>query len=259
MAAPDIPKFNHYAEGEPIPPVNPEDIKRMWDYERTHTKVNSVGWQWLQGLKAALSPEAEFSDVTSRHGMVKTLASYDKGQLLAPWHQGEKLHEAVFRIAATFPLQHLKHKRYTIPGDEHFGFDPKAFVQRLIEETGISHVWEWVATKIPKDGRCFVTSGITSRVLNPGEGFQKTESEAKQGARQILWEIWKRFSPSMDQVLSASDKEEAAHIVAAFFANFLLDNVDLVRQLEDAFMDPQHVPLDPILTELERKAQRWNP
>lgn len=225
-------------------------IKHMWDYERTHTKVNSVGWQWLQGLKAALSPEAEFSDVTSRHGMVKTLASYNKGQLLAPWHHGEELHEAVFRIAATFPLRYLKHKSYMIPGDEHFGFDPNAFVRRLIEETGVSHVWEWVATKIPEGGRCFITMRIPGRVPD-------MEREAKHKAREILWEIWKRFAPSLDQVVSHIDKEEAS-IVATFFANFLLDNIDLVRQLEDAFRDPQHIPLDPLLSELERRAQHWS-
>ena len=255
MAAPDIPKFNHYAEGEPIPPVNPEDIKRMWDYERTHTKVNSVGWQWLQGLKAALSPEAEFSDVTSRHGMVKTLASYNKGQLLAPWHNSEELHEVVFRVAATFPLRYLKHKSYMIPGDEHFGFDPNAFVQRLIDETGISHVWKPVQTKIPEGGRHI----ITMRGHGPGEEIPNPEREAKGKARQVLWEIWKRFSPSLDKIVSHCEKEEATKIVATFYANFLLDNIDLVRQLEDAFRDVQHVPLDPILSELERRAQSFFP
>jgi len=95
-------------------------------------------------------------------------------------------------------------------------------------------------------------------IPNPGERVPPTEREAKGQARQILWEIWKRFSPSLDQVLAASDKEEAAHIVATFFANFLLDNIDLVRQLEDAFRDLQSVPLDPILSELERKAQSWS-
>jgi len=35
MADTDIPKFKTYAEGEPIPPVDPEDIKRMWEYEHT--------------------------------------------------------------------------------------------------------------------------------------------------------------------------------------------------------------------------------
>jgi hypothetical protein len=257
MADASIPKFKNYTEGEPIPPVDPEDIKRMWEYERTHTKVNSIGWQWLQGLKAALSPEAEFSDVSSRHGMIETLARYNKGQLLAPWHQGEELHEAVFRIAATFPFRCLKYKSYKIPGDEHFGFDPNAFVQRLIEETGISHVWEPVRTKVAEGGRCFVTMRIPSRDPNPRERVQLPERDAKHGARQVLWEIWKRFSPSLDEVVFHSEKEQAIQIVATFFANFLLDNIDLVRQLEDAFMDMQHIPLDPILSELERRAQRF--
>lgn len=30
MADTDIPEFKTYAEGEPIPPVDPKDIKRMW-------------------------------------------------------------------------------------------------------------------------------------------------------------------------------------------------------------------------------------
>jgi hypothetical protein len=163
-----IPKFKAYAEGQPIPPVDPKDIKRMCEYKRTHSRVGANGCQWLQGLKAAISPEADFSDVSSRHRMVETLARYNKGQLLAPWHQGEELHEAVFRMAATFPLRYLKRKSYMIPGDEHFGFDPNAFVQRLIEETGISHVWEPVQTKVAEGGRCFVTMRIPTRSQTQG-------------------------------------------------------------------------------------------
>jgi len=34
-----------------------------------------------------------------------------------------------------------------MPGDEKFGFDPNAFVQRLIDETGIPHVWIPIPTK----------------------------------------------------------------------------------------------------------------
>ena len=141
-----------------------EGHQRMGEYERTHSRVGAKGYQWLQGLKAAISPEADFSDVSSRHRMVETLARYNKGQLLARWHRGEELHEAVFRIAATFPLRYLKHKSYMIPGDEQFGFDPNAFVQRLIKETGISHVWEPVRTKVAEGGRCFVTMRIPTRV-----------------------------------------------------------------------------------------------
>ena len=34
--------------------------------------------------------------------MVDTLTRYNEEQLLTPWHHGEELHEAVFRITATF-------------------------------------------------------------------------------------------------------------------------------------------------------------
>jgi hypothetical protein len=155
----------------------------------------------------------------------------------------------VFRIAAIFPLRYMKHKSYMIPGDEYFGFDPNAFVQRLIEETGISHVWEPVATKVPEGGRTFSYSSIA------GPEGRNADTAAKYGSRQILWEIWKRFSPSLDEIVSHSDKERATHVVATFFANFLLDNIDLIRQLEAAFQEPQSIPLDPILSELERRAQ----
>lgn len=248
MADTDISKFKNYVEGESIPLVDPEDIKRMHEYERTQSRVGANGCQWLQGLKAALGPEADFSDVSSRHRMIRTLTIY---KLLAPWQHGEELHEAVFRIAATIPLRYLKHKRYMIPGDENFGFDPNAFVRRLIEETGISHVWEPVSIKVPEGGRTFSYSSVG------GAQERDPDATAKHAARQILWEIWKRFSPSLDEVVSHSDKEHASYIVATFFANFLLDNVDLVRQLEDSFRDMQHIPMDPILSELERRAQRW--
>lgn len=76
-------------------------------------------------------------------------------------------------------------------------------------------------------------------------------------ARQLVWIIWKRFSPSLDQLVAHVDEEVAAELVATFFADFLIVNMDLVRQLEDAFMDRQHVPLQPIPPELERRAQRF--
>jgi len=132
-----IPKFKAYADGEPIPPVDPEDIKRMCEYERTHSRVGANGCKWLQGLKAAISPEADSSDVSSRHGIVETLTRYNKGQLMAPWHQGEELHEAVFRIAATFPLRYLKHKSYMISGDEHFGLSLRGYLSSC--EFGVSY------------------------------------------------------------------------------------------------------------------------
>ena len=48
MADTDIPKFKTYADGEPIPSVDPEDIKRMWEYERTRGRVGANGCEWLE-------------------------------------------------------------------------------------------------------------------------------------------------------------------------------------------------------------------
>jgi hypothetical protein len=240
MADTDIPKFKNYAKGESIPPVDPDDIKRFWKLKPP--------WGPGNNEQSACSPWADVAAVFRRWAMIDTLTIY---KLLTPWQHGEELDDAVFRIASTFPLRELRSKRYMISGDERFGFDPNAFVQKLIEETGISHVWEPVATKVSEGGRTFSYSFVG------GAQERDPDAAAKHGARQILWEIWKRFSPSLDEVVSHNDKEQATHIVATFFANFLLDNIDLVRQLEDAFRDMQHVPLDPILSELERKAQHW--
>ena len=88
----------------------------------------------------------------------------------------------------------------------------------------------------------------------PGENYAMN---AHPTSTAILWEMWERFSPFLDELVSRSDRERASKIVATLFANFLLDNIDLVRPLEDSFKDIEHVPFDPILRELERRAQHF--
>jgi hypothetical protein len=58
-------------------------------------------------------------------------------------------------------------------------------------------------------------------------------------------------------MMSNGDKENSADPAALLFADFLLDNIDLVRQLEDGFKNPDDWRID-VLKELEQKAQRWN-
>jgi hypothetical protein len=237
-AGAEIPNFRTYNEGDPIPPVNPDDLKRRWNIKRPWT---------LEDLQAAWGHEADSSAVSSRYRMIGALTCY---KLLTPWQHGKELDDAVFRIAATFPLRELKHKNYMVPGDEHFGFDPNAFVQRLIEETGIAHVWEPVATKVPEGGRAYSTVSATFKGQIPD-----LEREAKYQARELVWHIWKRCAPSLDQVLSNTDKEDASEMVARFFADFLMDNIDLVRQLEASFMAGNGGGPLCLWIELERKAQ----
>jgi len=239
MANAEVPNFKTYAEREPIPPIDPEELRRRWNIKRPCS---------LQDLQEAWSHEADSSAVSSRYGMLRTMTDYSHGQLLTPWQHGQQLDDAVFRIAAVFPLRELKPKSYMIPGDEYFGFDPNEFLQRLIEETGISHVWEPVTTKVPEGGRTYVTgsANFKDQVPNP-------EREAKRQARELVWEIWSRFVDLNE--LSYDGKEPSSHLVAIRFADFLLDNIDLLRQLEASFRAGKWgTPLE-LWYELERKAQ----
>ena len=80
---------------ELIPPVAPEDIKRMHEFDRTHSRAGTDGRLWLQDRNAACSPGADISAVSSRCAMVGTMTRYNHGQLVAPWQQGKKLDDAV--------------------------------------------------------------------------------------------------------------------------------------------------------------------
>ncbi len=126
-------------EGEPIPEVDSEDLRRRWNIKPPWTS---------ESLQTARSHEVDSAAVDRRDGMIRMLADFKDRQVLAPWRHGEELNEAVFRVAATFPMRKLRQSVYRIAGDEIFGFDPNAFLQRLIEETGISHVWEPIPTRI---------------------------------------------------------------------------------------------------------------
>jgi hypothetical protein len=100
MADSDISHFRIYQPGDPIPPVDPEELKRRWKIKIPWTR---------EALEAAWKLETDTSAVSSRDEMIRTLARYNQDQLLAPWRHGEELHEAVFRIAALVKarLRHL--------------------------------------------------------------------------------------------------------------------------------------------------------
>jgi hypothetical protein len=138
-----------------------------------------------------------------------------------------------------------------IPGDDTFAFDPNAFVQQLPDQTGISHVWEPVATKF-RERRKFTTIGsFVGQATN-------LERDAQRQARELIWNIWKRFAPSLDQVLSHGDREKPSIIVETIFADFLMDNIDLVRQVEASFKAGTGGGALDLLEELEGKAQGWH-
>lgn len=147
MADAETPQFRTYSEGESISPVDPEDLKRFWKLKPPSGSGNNV--------QSACGSGADTATLYRRWCMIQTLITY---KLLIPWQHGDDRDDAIIGIAATFPIREHKQKSYMIPGDEMFGFDPNAFVERLIEETGVSHVWEPVATRIPEGGRTIVTA-----------------------------------------------------------------------------------------------------
>ena len=55
---PKLQSSKTYAEGELVPSVDPEDIKRTWEYDRTNSKVGANGWNCLLSRQAVCSPEA---------------------------------------------------------------------------------------------------------------------------------------------------------------------------------------------------------
>jgi hypothetical protein len=138
MSDTESPQFRVSNEGEPIPPADPEDVKRVWKIKPGDKEA------WI-----AASQEANSAPISKRCQMIRMLDHFNKGQLLAPWKHGEELDDAVFGIAASFPIRPLRQNVYRVPGDSMEGFDPNAFVEKLIEETGIPHTWKPVLARIP--------------------------------------------------------------------------------------------------------------
>src|SRR5262249_15118885 len=91
----ESPKVRFPREGELIPSVDPEEPKCSWKEHRT--------------FKCGISPETQIHQwaVSRRDGMIRMLVHWNHGQLLAPWQHGAELDDAVFQIAATFPMRVL--------------------------------------------------------------------------------------------------------------------------------------------------------
>lgn len=109
--------------------------------------------------------------------MIGFQANHPANSLLR--QHGEKLDDTVFRAAAT-AMRALRQSVYKLAGDDLLGFDPNVFIQRLIEETGVSHTWDPIPTKVPS----FLYR--TLHVVLEGQGASDAEREAKRKGRELL-------------------------------------------------------------------------
>jgi len=174
--------------------------------------------------------------------MIQRVSSYDHSKLLAPWKHGEELDHAAFRITATFPLQFVTYHSYPMPGDYLWAFDVNAFIQRLIEEMGIAHIWEPIQIRAPEGMRCFATEDVLQS--------KDPEITAKHNTRQLLWIIWERCS--------GSDLKDHPAALAGNFDDYLIENLDLVREVEASFRTDEFGPSMEVLQQLELRAvPKW--
>jgi len=254
----EIPKFRVSNEGEPIPPVDPEDLKRVWKIKPGDKKA----------MLAERARDQNHSAISKRCWMIRVLTGrgFNKGQLLAPWQHGEELDDTVFRLAATFPIRPLRQHVYQLPGDSLSGFDPNAFVEKLGQETGISHTWEPVLAVLPEDGGCsYVTHRITAGGQVPRdpeaakEALKKrieegpSEREAKQAAQELLWAVWSKCQPNISRP-SPNHVQYDVPVIAMRFADFAIDNIDLALEFVSRRYDGGKRDQLTVVLELERRA-----
>ena len=104
-------------EGGAIPTVDEDDLRRLDEMCADMTKryCGKDGIVSLEAMARACSPDANLPAVWLRHTQLRSLS---RQGILAEWQQGTTLDDAVFRVAATIPMNGIH-------------FDQEAFVQHL--------------------------------------------------------------------------------------------------------------------------------
>ena len=89
----------------PIPPVDPADLRRVWQMQRElQARVSGGVLLDNEFYKRACSPGANVEAVWFR---VSMLGMMDMLGMLAPWIHDGVVADAVFKVAATFPMQDM--------------------------------------------------------------------------------------------------------------------------------------------------------
>ena len=104
-------------EGAAIPPVDEDDLKCLHEacVDMTKRYLGKDGVVSLDLMARACSPGANLPAVWLRHTQLRLLV---RQGLLAEWRHGTALDDAVYRVAATIPMNGVH-------------FDPETFVRQL--------------------------------------------------------------------------------------------------------------------------------
>ena len=110
-------------QGATIPPVAEDDLRRLHEVHLDMAKryCGKDGVMSLDSMARACSPGANLPAVWLRHTELRSLV---RQGLLAEWQHGTALDDAVFRLAATIPMNGIH-------------FDKAAFVQQLRQPIGV--------------------------------------------------------------------------------------------------------------------------
>ena len=108
-------------QGATVPPVSEDDLQRLHEasLDMTRRYLGKDGVVSLELMARACSRDANLPAVWLRHTQLRSLV---RQGVLAEWKHGTALDEAVFRVAATIPMNGVH-------------FDPETFVQQLRQGT----------------------------------------------------------------------------------------------------------------------------
>lgn len=109
--------------GAATPPVAEDDLRCLHELcvDMAKRYCGKDGIVTLESMARACSPGANLPAVWLRHTQLRSLV---RQGVLAEWQHGTALDDAVFRLAATIPMNGVQ-------------LDPEAFVRQLREETAV--------------------------------------------------------------------------------------------------------------------------
>jgi hypothetical protein len=107
-------------QGASVPPVSADDLKLLHNVciERTKRYSGKDGVITLDVMARSCNPDANLAAVWLRHSRLRLLV---RQGLLAEWQHGTDLDDAVYRVAATIPMNGID-------------LDPETFIRVLRDE-----------------------------------------------------------------------------------------------------------------------------